>query len=432
MLVGSGDWTGNPPSRSLGTEVDAAGPGGAGARATDVSVDDERLEALLEHGESDRVEYKESAQPKDKIRQAVCAFANDLPDHRAPGVVFVGLQDDGTCANLEITDELLRDLASLRDDGKFSPMPTMAVRRAVVCGCTVAVVIVQPSTAPPIRVDGRTWIRIGPRRGTATAEEEQRLIERRRARDLPFELRPVSTASIDDLDLDFFRTTFLPAAVAPEWLEQNHRSPEEQLASLRFVGPDGEPTVLGLLVIGREPLSFVPGAYVQFLRIDGSELTEPIKDQKMLDGPLPEQLRAVDELIKVHVSVRTEVEGHALEQRMPDLPVEALKQVLYNAVMHRQYEGTNAPVRWTWYSDRVEVLSPGGPFGQVTPETFGVPGVTDYRNPHLADAMKTLGYVQKFGMGIALAERALENNGNPPLELEVQPSTILATIRARP
>ena len=72
--------------------------------------------------------------------------------------------------------------------------------------------------------------------------------------------------------------------------------------------------------------------------------------------------------------------------------------------MHRIYESTNAPTRVYWYDDRIEIMNPGGPFGVVTKENFGQPGITDYRNPNLADAIKVMGFVQKFGLGIQLAK----------------------------
>jgi ATP-dependent DNA helicase RecG len=102
-----------------------------------------------------------------------------------------------------------------------------------------------------------------------------------------------------------------------------------------------------------------------------------------------------------------------------------------NAILHRTYEGTNAPVRINWFSDRIEIHSPGGPFGQVTKENFGQPGVTDYRNPHLAEAMRVLGYVQRFGLGIQIARQMLADNGNPPPEFDVEQNFILALVRRR-
>ncbi len=118
--------------------------------------------------------------------------------------------------------------------------------------------------------------------------------------------------------------------------------------------------------------------------------------------------------------------------RRPDYPVVALQQLARNAVMHRTYEGTYAPVRITWFSDRVEIQNPGGPFGQVNRQNFGQPGVTDYRNPYLAEAMKNLGYVQRFGVGIPLARKELQKNGNPPPEFIVEDAHVLVIVRRRP
>jgi ATP-dependent DNA helicase RecG len=109
----------------------------------------------------------------------------------------------------------------------------------------------------------------------------------------------------------------------------------------------------------------------------------------------------------------------------------ALQQIARNAVLHRMYEGTNAPVRITWFKDRIEIQNPGGPYGRVTRENFGQPGVTDYRNPNLAEAMKNLGYVQRFGIGIQLAQKEMEKNGNPRIEFIVEENTVLAVLRRK-
>ena len=98
--------------------------------------------------------------------------------------------------------------------------------------------------------------------------------------------------------------------------------------------------------------------------------------------------------------------------------------------MHRSYESTNAPVRIYWFSDRIEIQNPGGLFGQVTEENFGIGSITDYRNPNLAAAMRVLGYVQRFGVGIPIAQRELKKNGNPPAEFEIESTNISVTVRA--
>jgi ATP-dependent DNA helicase RecG len=392
-------------------------------------LSDEELEALLLNGESDRVERKASASDSDKIRQAICAFANDLPGHGKTGVIFVGVNDDGSCSNLAISDDLLLLLSQMRE--QVQPFPTIRVSKRNLTGCDVAVVEVDPSEIPPVRFDGRTWIRVGPRRAVASPDEERQLIEKRRSRARPFDIQPVHGSVLEDLDLEFFRREYLNRAYAPDVIERNSRGVEQQLAALGFATPDGVPTNAGILVLGKAPKSWIGGAYIQFARFDGVTLSDPIKDQKELSGPLHEVLRYLDEILRLNISVALEVGQLASDVKHPDYPLGALQQLVRNAVLHRNFEGTNAPVRLYWFFDRIEIHNPGGPYGQVNLGNFGQPYLTDYRNPVLAEAMKVLGYVQKFGMGIAQARTELANNDNPPPEFQPETNFVLVTVRKR-
>ena len=383
-------------------------------------LNDEQLEELLRAGESDRVECKRSASDLDRIREAVCAFANDLPDHRKPGVFIVGIDDDGTCANTPIDDALLKKLAHIRDDGSVTPFPTMAVRAARVSGCPVAVVVVEPSKNPPVRARGRVWIRVGPRRAIATPDEERRLVEKRRWGNLPFDAQPVIGAGIADLNLSLFENEYLPALVSMDTLAQNERTREQQLLALRLIDRDEVPTATAVLMLARSPQDWFRGAEIAWRRVAGPNLTDRTIDERTLTGTVPDQLRRIDELMDTAIAAAVDM-GPATHRRSADYPLGALQQLVRNAVMHRTYEGTASPVRVTWYADRVEILSPGGPFGAVTPETFGWPGITDYRNPTLAEALKGYGFVERFGQGLELARRLLEDNGNPPAEFAFPP-----------
>jgi ATP-dependent DNA helicase RecG len=140
-------------------------------------------------------------------------------------------------------------------------------------------------------------------------------------------------------------------------------------------------------------------------------------------------LRRTEDKLVAHNRVAFDVTSAPTHIITPDYPLPALQQLLYNAVLHRNYEGTNAPVRVYWYDDRVEINSPGGPYGAVTIDNFGRPGITDYRNPNIADVMKTLGFVQAFGRGLGIARNALSKNKNPPLCFEVTQKTVLFKIR---
>jgi ATP-dependent DNA helicase RecG len=393
-------------------------------------LEDEELASLLTDLESDRTERKSSLTDTDKIKQAICAFANDLPGHELPGVIFIGVNDDGSCANLKITDELLRKISDMRDDGNILPFPTMTVEKRVINNCEMAVVIVEPSYHPPARYKQRVWIRVGPRQARATPDEERRLSEKRRTFDLPFDQRPVQGSDFDELDLDFFQRVYLHAAIAPDVLEENGRLIEQQLMSLRFTAKDGTPTVAAILVCGKDPLRWVPGAYIQFLRIDGKELSDPIRHQKEIRGSLYDQLRLLDEVLDANISISTDIKAGSFEIKQPDYPIVALQQLCRNAVLHRNYESSNSPVRIYWFNDRIEIYSPGELFGQVNESNFGT-GATDYRNPSLAEAMKALGFVQRFGMGLVLSKKELEKNGNPKPDFQFEKSGVLAIVRRR-
>lgn len=394
---------------------------------------DHELEQMLADIESDiterKVSFKGSAPTN--VREAVCAMANDLPDHRRPGVVFIGARDDGTPDGLTVTDELLRQLADIKSDGNIGPPPTLTVAKRLLHGSEMAVITVWPADSPPVRYKGRIYIRTGPRKGIASAQDERILNERRRHRDKPFDVQPVTSATIDDLDCTRFESEYLPAAVAPDILEANDRSAEQRLAATKIIvaADQPTPTVLGLLVIGKTTRSFLPGAYVQFLRIEGTELNQPVVDEELIDGTVADVVRRLDEKVVAHNRTRVDFTSGSQELRIPLYPLVALQQITRNAILHRTYEGTNAPVRVYWYDDRIEILSPGGPYGEVTPENFGTPGLTDYRNPNLAEAMRVLGYVQKFGGGIVAARSALQKNGNPPPEFRVDQGYVLATLR---
>lgn len=400
------------------------------------SLTDVELAALLEAPESDRIERKSnwSGDTPTKVRQAVCAFANDFPNHGVPGVILVGVADDGAVTSTDVDDRLLTTLSDIKTDGKILPPPTLTVERRVIKGLTVAVIRVWPADSPPVRFDGRIWIRIGPRRAIATAQEERVLNEKRRHRDRTFDTHPIQGCPLEELNRVVFDHEYLPQAIAADVLAANARSYEERLASTGMIASvdDPTPTVVGLLTVGKSPRTWVPCAYVQFLRIRGTQWGDPVADAQEMDGTLDLTLRRLDDKIKATLAVSVDFNsGTTTEIRSTPYPLSALQQLVRNAVMHRTYEGTNAPVRIYWFDDRIEITSPGGPFGAVTTENFGRPGVSDYRNPSIAAVLKTLGFVQRFGFGIAEARRSLQENGNPELAFQIEPTVVLATVRAK-
>src|SRR5690606_6127386 len=232
----------------------------------------EQIIQLITSGESDRVERTVSVSNTDKFSEAVCAFANDLAHHKKPGYLLIGVKDDGTLSGLNVTDTLLKNLGALRSEGNILPPPVIHIEKFSFPDGEVAVVEVQPSFFPPVRYKGKVWIRIGPRKAVANEAEERLLIERRQAGISSYDSCPFPGSTLNDLRLELFKHIYLPKAVAEDVLAEDHREITEQLASLRFFDTQSNvPTAAGLLLFGKNPTYYFPGAYLQYVRFSGKD-----------------------------------------------------------------------------------------------------------------------------------------------------------------
>jgi ATP-dependent DNA helicase RecG len=294
----------------------------------------------------------------------------------------------------------------------------MRVSKVVLGGKDIAVVEVQPSDMPPVRYKQVVWIRTGPTESTATQEQERRLEERRIDKAKTWDTRACTDSSLDDLAIDLFKLNYLPNSVSQEVLEENGRTIEEQLGSLRFFHPKiNTPTNGAVLLFGKDPLSFFPGAYVQYVQYDGpTQADTPISEQK-ISGDLLGVMRDLDRLAKDLARYRPLRRTDLRDEVVADYPDITLHELFINAVIHRNYDGSTTPVSINHFSDHIEIQNPGSLYGDLTRAQF--PHGTSYRNPVLAEAAKTLGFANRFGRGIALAESILRKNGSPDLKYVV-------------
>ncbi|MDX2269269.1 MAG: ATP-binding protein [Bryobacter sp.] len=380
--------------------------------------------------ESDRIERTISTKDTDKFCEAITAFSNDLPDHRKPGYLLIGVKDSGELSGLQIDDKFLASLGGIRSDGNIQPMPSLNIGKFSFPGGDVVVIEVFPSEMPPVRYKGRTLIRVGPRKATATESEERRLTEKRDSHARTFDARPCKDASLRDLALDLFKLTYLPNAVASEILEENHRDLDVQLASLRFYDPRTNcPTHAGIMLFGKNPLRFLPSAYIQFLHLDGDTLASDVLQEHRISGDLLSVLREMDLLVD-SIVIEKPVEITTLREiTVANYPKRALRELLMNAILHRDYESPS-PIRFYQFSDRIEIQNPGGLYGDASKDNF--PNVNAYRNPILAEAMRVLGYVNAYGRGVIVARSAAAKNGSPDLEFHFETSHTLVILRSRP
>ena len=371
----------------------------------------ENLKHILTNTESYHIERTISIDNTDKFCQAICAFSNDLPGSGKNGYLIIGAHDNGKLSGLKVDDKLLLQISNIRTDGNILPQPLMTVEKISFEDGDILVAEVQPSEFPPVRYRGRVWVRIGPRKSIASEAEEKILTERRLSNIHTFDAMPCLGTTMADLDVSFIKREFLPKAVAEEVLAEDKRPMDEQLASLGFYDLRYNcPTNGAIVLFGNNPERYLHGSYVQYVRFKGKDRAGDIINEHKFSGNLCKELVKIDTFIETSISQKRPIPVSVLrEETVSKYPYWATRELLMNAIMHRDYE-TNAPVQFYEYDDRIEVQNPGGLYGKVSPANF--PNVSDYRNPFIAEAMKILGYVNRFSRGVYRVQKELKENGN--------------------
>ena len=374
----------------------------------------DEIRALLNDIESDRVERTISTTNTDKFGQAICAFANDLPDHRMPGYLFLGVSDDGEVKGVNVTDELLKNVAAIRTDGNIQPQPSMTVEKVPMPEGDIVMVRVEPSVFPPVRYKGRIWIRIGPRKGVANENDERILLEKRRANVTSFDSSPCLNATIDDLDLQKFKHYYLPKAMTDDEIEEDReagRTIKDQLSSFGFFDTKYDcPTNAGMLFFARNLRRFIPGAYIQYVRFAGKDRAGEIMTEHEFKSNLCTTLQELDTFVETTIANRRPIPvSSTREDPFVDYPYWATRELLMNAICHRDYT-SNGPIQFYQYDDRIEIMNHGGLYGRANEQNF--PNVNDYRNIVVAEAMKVLGFVNRHSRGVQRVQKDLKANEN--------------------
>lgn len=391
----------------------------------------EQLYEIIATDEGYRIELTTSTGDMDKFQEAICAFANDMPGSRKKGYLLIGVRNNGDLDGLKVDDELMKKISSIRSNGNILPLPVMNTEKVVTEKGDVLVVEVTPSFDTPVRYRGRTFIRIGPRRDIATAEEERILAERCAASLPTFDTRPCREAKLEDIDVETIVSEYMPKAIDPEVLAKDNRPLKEQLASLHLFNMQWDcPTFAALIMFGKNPKYFMPGAYIQYVHFKGSTNGGEILNERRFEGCLYKILPELENFIRDGIITKRPIPVSILREKdVLNYPYKALRELMMNAVMHRDYQA-NMPTRLYQYDSHIEIMNPGGLYGQARPENF--PHVNDYRNSVVASMMKTLNYVNMFNHGVGEVQDLLNENSSPLAEFRVNLITVFSVIVKEP
>ncbi|MBF0696727.1 ATP-binding protein [Actinomyces bowdenii] len=337
--------------------------------------------------------------------RTIVAFANS-----AGGRLVVGVEDDGTVVG--VADPLAEEerVASLISD-RISPQLVPAIDLVTLGDATVLVVDVPLSTRRPHYLtrqgpEAGVYVRLG----STTRQADPALVAEleRNARGIAFEDLPEPRASLEGLDL---------ASLSD--LRGRPTSVDDLLALGLAVrhGTGIVPTNAGILAACPDPTRFLPSAWVQCGRLRGPHGTD-IFDQTEIHGPMPLAVDQAMNFLLKH-AYKTAVFGEVRRRDVYSIPVEPIREVIVNALVHASYAERGTPIRIGFYDDRIQVDSPGLLLPGMTVETMR--RVSRLRNPALARIFREAGIMEQWGTGVQRVFAQVAEAGLPePVIEEVQ------------
>ncbi|MFQ6014347.1 MAG: ATP-binding protein [Anaerolineae bacterium] len=376
------------------------------------------LSELLSAPEGQTLERKSGRiHPRD-LATTLIAFAN-----ADGGRLLVGIEDDGTVTGLDSVADREQVEQLLRAAYEFCT-PSVQIDYQLVPHQERHVLVIDVPVS--LRVhnhnNGRVYLRVLDHDQPLSADEALRVAFAKGQ--ASYETQPVRGATLEDVDQD------LVAEYAN--LRRLDQPAEHILRGLNLLAEDTL-TVTGVLLFAREPGRWLPRAAVDFLKFEGTtvELGEAfnlVKREELI-APLPRLIHRTWELVGTFVRTRYRLRGLEMSGQ-PEYPDFAWREVIVNAIAHRDYSITGTAIQVRMFDDRLEVESPGGLPGIVTVENIRRRHYS--RNPQIVGVLKAWHYIEELGFGVDRVFREMEAIGAPPPFITDDRGVVTVTLYAAP
>ncbi|TAL36124.1 MAG: transcriptional regulator [Spirochaetes bacterium] len=368
---------------------------------------------LIANGENSGVEFKRDDCRPEELAIEIVALAN----HKG-GIILLGVEDDGTTSGIR-KDRLEEWVMNIFSD-KVHPWILPYYEEIKIDDSTrVAAISLSQGISKPyvLRHSGREeiYIRIGSTSRRATREQQARLFATGGL--LHSELLPVSGSGFDSLDV-YRLTDYINNIIGDTAKPGND---EEWIKRLTGMGLMSENehippccTIAGLVIFGLRPRSILKQAGIRVTVYKGTEKDYATKLDKVLDGSIvglweheagkgrvmigDGLIEHFIDMIEPYISNDTLEEGDIRRERKYIYPLEAIREIIVNALVHRDWT-RSVDIEVSIYADRMEIISPGGLQNSMTIEKM-LAGQRSHRNPVLVETTRDYGYMEARGMGI--------------------------------
>ncbi|MEA1990871.1 MAG: helix-turn-helix domain-containing protein [Thermodesulfobacteriota bacterium] len=360
---------------------------------------------LLKSEEGKTLEFKRDLSSPKNLLKTLVAFANT-----AGGQMIVGV-DDRTRLPVGVEHPLDEEerLCNLIADS-ITPRLVPNIEMTTVEGKTLLVVEVFLSGSRPhwLKAEGLengVYVRLG----STNRQADRELIAElhRSVEGIAFDELPMPGLSVDDLDLAALKALF----------RDRRDLGENDLLTLRLLIHDQKrlvPTKGGILLFGKERERYFPDAWVQCGRFMGKDKAD-IFDHIELRDHLPQAVDSIMLFLKKH-AMRSADFSEVRRKDVWSIPLGILREVVINALVHTDYSQRGAPIRITFFDDRIEIENPGILLPGMTIEDMKQ-GISKIRNHVIARVFRELNLIEQWGSGIPRIFREAEELGLPDLQI---------------
>lgn len=349
------------------------------------------------------------------------------------GMIILGLEESNgfrPAVGFD-ADRIYKQLQMIGD--RFTPVVRMEIEKVPFEGQMLVVALVNelPKDRKPCFITARgccegSFIRSGDGDRHLTAYEVDQLLEERHQPQ--HDIEPVERASLDDLDQDSLKAIIKRAK---ELFPRVFGKLDDEIILIQLgvctrVEGRVHPTLAGLLALGIFPQQYFPRLEVVFTVYAGTTKEGNLKtgeryvDSKEIVGSIPNMLMDTLSLVRQRMNTGAVIQG-GLRKDIPDYPLIAVREAVANALQHRDYSqgGRGSQVQVNLYSDRLEIINPGGLYGSTTVESLGKEGISSTRNEFLSRLLTYTpfddGYVvENKGTGFMTIESSLAAALMPP------------------
>lgn len=400
-------------------------------------MDEEELKKLIEKGENEKIEFKESLNMMDEIGGSVSAFSNSFG-----GIILIGISDKREIKGIDIGKKTIEQLANfIKQNTDNHVYPVISIEK--VNNKDIILINIKEQDEKPVFFKGVAYKRVGKSNHKMSASEIRKLFKE--SSKIYWDEKICDSAALEDIDKEKVKWFLKKAKSERNFDVDSETLLEEALEklglmkpqnSLNFGSKKSKKDFLGnkkltnssILFFGKEPQKFFIQSEVRCARFKGIEPIKPFLDMKVLGGSIYEEIDNSEKFILSNIKKEVWTEGGKIEREEKwEYPPDAIREAITNAICHRDYE-TSSNVHISIFDDRIEIWNPGNLPYPLKPADLKKPHKSIPVNPLIASKLFLIKYIEKWGTGTSDIIKYCFDEGLPEPEFREEANGFLVVL----